>query len=88
MDDRIDIDQDNSLSCKKRINEKDISFDRVYYFGFNSHLARVLEEGDHNLDLESSKQNPDVKPKQIDDGTKELEQPLKNRCELAESTQI
>ncbi|KAI8462086.1 hypothetical protein BY996DRAFT_6563617 [Phakopsora pachyrhizi] len=58
---------------------KDQSFGRVYCFGGNSQLAKALKEGDHNLDLKSSKQNPEVEPKQIDDGTKELEQSLKKR---------
>ncbi|KAI8459971.1 hypothetical protein BY996DRAFT_8512718 [Phakopsora pachyrhizi] len=68
---------------------KDLSFGRVYHFGANSQLDKALEEGDHKIDLESSKQNPEVKPKQIDDGTKELEQPLKKRCtSLAELNRI
>ncbi|CAH7668985.1 hypothetical protein PPACK8108_LOCUS3544 [Phakopsora pachyrhizi] len=58
---------------------KDQSFGRVYCFGGNSQLAKALKEGDHNLDSKSSKQNPDVEPKQIDDGTKELKQSLKKR---------
>ncbi|CAH7687851.1 hypothetical protein PPACK8108_LOCUS22704 [Phakopsora pachyrhizi] len=89
MDDRIDIDQEKFMPGRLDFETeweieadssiKDLSFGRFYCFGGNSQLAKALVECDHNLDLESSKQNPEVKPKQIDDSTKELEQPLTKR---------
>ncbi|CAH7666363.1 transcriptional adapter 2 [Phakopsora pachyrhizi] len=77
MPGRLDFETEWENEAENSI--KDLSFGRVYRFGGNSQPAKALEEGDHNLDVESSEQNPDVEPKQIGDGTEELEQPLKKR---------